>query len=331
MTAEAPQTPPSPVPPNQRPSSKLPVTLQIAIAALAVICVLVLIALFTGNMESHGSQVTVTVLYFAVFVGVLIGSLGLSSRAPSFPLPLAVIADILLLVYGMTLTWVSWAERSGYSIYGGSRSWMSNQWFAFWMLIPVLVLFAIPVFIAWGGARLSRNRQILHVLSTTLAVLMSGLAVMSAFPPLIERSFGLTTTQTYWNVTLSIWIVALALIAVYSLLLWFYGREDRLALRAFAHSASMNQGAGWPQAPIAPMAPAASYGTPHAQVHETTPVTELTPWPFAEDGVTPLPAGPDGLPVFSVLRPFDGRPFAVQAGDPEADAAIQRGRFAAGR
>ena len=54
-------------------TGRLPLPLILAIVALALVTVFVIIAVFTGNMNTYGGEVVVTVVYFAVFVLTLLG------------------------------------------------------------------------------------------------------------------------------------------------------------------------------------------------------------------------------------------------------------------
>ncbi len=322
---------------SQQPTHRrIPLSLSISIAALAIISLLVIVALFTGNMDTFGGEIVTTIVYFAVFVGTLIGALAISSRSGTFPLPLAVVADVFVMAFGMVLIWIRYMAPNTsleYDYYD-SYSSVSNSWMAFFILVPIWIVVFIPVLIAWAGTRLSRGVTILRGLSTATALLFCVLAVLSFVPVLAERSFGVDVTELYWRVVAAVWILAIALVAIYALLLWFYRRDTREHVVPPASAAPQVSHYGMGHVPSG-----ASYGTPHAQVisgAQGVPAsrpaqTELTPWPFAEDGVTPLAVGRDGLPVFASLRTFDGRPSAVQPGDPEALAAIERGRIAAGR
>ncbi len=286
-------------------TGRLPLPLILAIVALALVTVFVIIAVFTGNMNTYGGEVVVTVVYFAVFVLTLIGALAIESRARAFPLLLAVLADSLFMAYGVLLTWVNYVDSACAELYNdycfdAYTYGLSNAWTAFWILIPVWVVFILPVLAAWVGAKLSGESLPLHAIWWVASVLLGVLAVMSWLPLLLERSFGFAVLDLYWRITAAIWIMTIAVIAVYALLYWFYRKQ----LRAARAQVSAEPG------------PAVSAGG-------------LTPWPFAEDGLTPLPAGAEGVPRFDVLATFDGRPGPVQPGDPEALAAIERGRVVA--
>lgn len=297
---------------------RLPLTLLIAIGALAVVTLGVLVAVLFGSLTTYGGEIFVTIIYFSVFVGTLIGALAIANRAPSFPLTLALVADVFIIVFGAVLVWVDASPGYSWDDYSSSR-WESNSLAAFVLLIPLWLTVIAPVFLAWGAARLSRRNPTLAWLSLSTTSLVAALAFLSFVPTVVEESFGASTPDWYWRVVAAIWVVAIALVAVYALLFWFYRRD-----RASAPARPARAGVVAPQQypPVSPPAaraePVASTGAP-------------LPWPFAEDGVTPLAAGEDGLPIFAQLRTFDGRASAVQAGDPEAAAAIERGRIAAER
>lgn len=321
------ETPDSPAPVDVReaePLRQIPLSLWTAIGALAVITILVLVAVFTGNIQTYGSQIFVTIVYFAAFIGTLIGAFAIATRSPSFPLPLAILSGVFVIAYGLVLIWVDFVstQQYGYShLRGDEWSALSNPWTAFWLLVPLWVVIMVPVVIAWAGVSLSGHNVVLRLLSIAAASLFAVVAVLWFLPVVISRSFGYGMTDFYDRTVAAAWIVAIALAAVYALLLWFFRREERVALRR--ESPTVGRQDGRDIEGVLPY-PAESAGSPQNQA-------ELTPWPFYEDGVTPLPVGVDGLPVFSVLQTFDGRPYPVQVGDSEAVAAIERGRIAAGR
>lgn len=195
---------------SRSPEPRMPVSLLVAIGAMVVVTVFVVVALFLGDVAARGARITVTIVYFAVFVGTTIGALAVGTRRRSFPVPLALGAAVYVMAYGSVLVWVdAHATAAG------------NAGYAVGVLVPLWLLVIVPVLVAWAGAALSQGDRALEGVATAGAVILGLEAILTMLPLLLDRSFGLAVGALYWRIVTAAWVVAAMLVAVFALLLWW--------------------------------------------------------------------------------------------------------------
>lgn len=323
-----PSAPGAAVPAASAPARRrLPPGLWIAIGALVAITLLVIVSLFLGDVPARGTKVIVTIILFGMFVGVTIGELAIADRDRGYPVAFGVVTSVYVLAWCTLLTWLEPVAAGDRLARGGD-----NAGIALLMLVPLLVVAKLPVVAVWLFLRPAGTDRTLRALTWVSAGLLGALAVVLFLPLLLGRSFRVEVGDWFGRLIVIVAMLAFLAASIDVLLTWWTGRDRRRAARAERARARVAgpvraAGAPGPVASVIPAPPAtsASPATGDGGVPAGAASAPL-PWPVAEDGVTPLPAGPDGRPVFSVLRPWAGRTAPVAEGDPEADAAVERAR-----
>ncbi|MCD7101684.1 hypothetical protein [Pseudoclavibacter sp. 13-3] len=318
-----------------RAANKIPTNLWIAIGALVAVTLFVIISLFFGDVPAKGGKVTVTVVYFAAFIGITIGELSIADRDRFYPVPLAIVSSVYVVAFGVMLTWIEpvrqisdvYPYRSSVSTAG------QNAALAIGLLIPLIIAAKAPVAAARFTFKQAGENAVLKFLAFASAGLFSLLAVILFLPTLLQRSFRVDAGEWFGRVIVIVLMLAFLAISVFILLAWTFNADDRRARRlerqqSLARQRQQPYNSETPQQPAATqpaVVPEAS-AAPESLVSPAAESTPHLPWPVFEDGFTPLPVDPYGRPAFSVLQPFAGRTEPVVEGSPEADAAIERAR-----
>lgn len=286
-------------------------TLFVAMCLLAVVTLVTVVLIFTGDFGSQSSRVVWTVLVFLGFTGLLAFDLNLS-RKDSTPLVVGVAGNTYLLGVLMLAIWMK-----------SSETWGLTGWLGMVVFMTFLVVRA-AVAGAWGLLVAGRKSQTAFgvIVGRVAAVLLGLSGVMLTFHYVLE-AFGAGATEFYWRTTVAVIVVAALAASVTVLLFWNRRNLDWQEREAAGmHAAPMAARAGQPpvmnprpgQVPAAPVmvrpgpavrpassapaeAPAERQRPQGQEAPGGQPAGGLLPWPVYPDG-TPYPAGPDGQPVF---------------------------------
>lgn len=267
-------------------------SIWVAIGALIAAALVCVVWVLIGDENGIVGKAFLTVLLLAAFAGVAILETNLAARRPAWLALASMLAWVLILLIGAFLIWM---PTSGYFGVGAER-------FFRFILIALIIQGALL------HARLLLRAYERHqtTFTTVVTYVTIGLVVILAVMlvlPLMTDEF-VTYRPLYWRV-----VVALAILAAVGTAI------VPLVNALFA-----------PKAPRA-AAPAPYNGVPPA--YGRVPAPALTPaplpWPTFADGVTPLPALPDGTPDWNAY--YTGRPTyapaasAAQASQPMSAAA----------
>ena len=267
-------------------------SIWVAIGALIAAALVCVVWVLIGDENGIVGKAFLTVLLLAAFAGVAILETNLAARRPAWLALASMLAWVLILLIGAFLIWM---PTSGYFGVGAER-------FFRFILIALIIQGALL------HARLLLRAYERHqtTFTTVVTYVTIGLVVILAVMlvlPLMTDEF-VTYRPLYWRV-----VVALAILAAVGTAI------VPLVNALFA-----------PKAPRA-AAPAPYNGVPPA--YGRVPAAALTPaplpWPTFADGVTPLPALPDGTPDWNAY--YTGRPTyapaasAAQASQPMSAAA----------
>lgn len=267
-------------------------SIWVAIGALIAAALVCVVWVLIGDENGIVGKAFLTVLLLAAFAGVAILETNLAARRPAWLALASMLAWVLILLIGAFLIWM---PTSGYFGVGAER-------FFRFILIALIIQGALL------HARLLLRAYERHqtTFTTVVTYVTIGLVVILAVMlvlPLMTDEF-VTYRPLYWRV-----VVALAILAAVGTAI------VPLVNALFA-----------PKAPRA-AAPAPYNGVPPA--YGRVPAAALTPaplpWPTFADGVTPLPALPDGAPDWNAY--YTGRPTyapaasAAQASQPMSAAA----------
>ena len=267
-------------------------SIWVAIGALIAAALVCVVWVLIGDENGIVGKAFLTVLLLAAFAGVAILETNLAARRPAWLALASMLAWVLILLIGAFLIWM---PTSGYFGVGAER-------FFRFILIALIIQGALL------HARLLLRAYERHqtTFTTVVTYVAIGLVVILAVMlvlPLMTDEF-VTYRPLYWRV-----VVALAILAAVGTAI------VPLVNALFA-----------PKAPRA-AAPAPYNGVPPA--YGRVPAAALTPaplpWPTFADGVTPLPALPDGTPDWNAY--YTGRPTyapaasAAQASQPMSAAA----------
>jgi len=269
---------------------------------------------FVGDFEGKVERISATFLIFAVFVGLTTADTRLDQRHAWYA-PVALIANSYILALMLIVTWMS---DGGYFL----------GWDIFWKSLLVIavtraVVGCCQLLLGMGEGKPAALGRFAFV--TSVLAVISGILFTA---PLAIEVFDVTVPELYWKFAVaSLMLTALGL-AITLLLRWSYGasareeaRRQRLAQQAAAPMPQPYVAAPQPYvatpapvpapAPAVAPEPASPAAEPAATEAESTPASAdaaeasaadeqpLLPWPTFADG-SPLPAGPDGQPDFSV-------------------------------
>lgn len=296
------QAPAAPTAPQAAPRSSarapkqggLSTFLKVSIVLLAGLTVASISLLFIGDFEGKFERVFSTFALFAVFV--LFTALDTRREQKSeWYAPVALIANSYILALLLIVIWMTPYESFGlmFEIF-----WKS----VFVILTTRLVILCCQLLLRAGDR--------LPAAVTRFAFATSVLAVLSGIlftAPVGIDAFDLNIPDLYWRIATALLILTALGLSITLLLRWSYGAEHREARRAaerahLAHGAVVDNRA-FPAQQAVPAQPAPlAQPAPQAVAPDGQP---LLPWPTFADG-TPLPAGPDGQPDFSVVQQRPG-------------------------
>lgn len=306
---------------------KMSVFLKVSIVLLIGLTVASISLLFIGDFDGRGQRVFSTFALFAVFV-VLTAIDTNRERRNDWYAPVALVANTYILGLLLVVIWCTPFDR--YSLLF-DIIWKS----VFVIVVTRAVILSCELLLRTGGrsgeaaGRFAFGTSALAVLSGILFTAPVGIGV-----------FALTIPDLYWKIATSVLILTALGLSVTLLLRWANRSDERAARRLEQQSVpayplpeqGVGVAAGYPvepapyaapapygapapaQQPVpeqpvpehaAPEQPAAEQPAPDAPADEApaqpAPAAEggLLPWPTFQDG-TPIPAGPDGQPDFSV-------------------------------
>lgn len=267
-------------------------SIWVAIGALIAAALVCVVWVLIGDENGIVGKAFLTVLLLAAFAGVAILETNLAARRPAWLALASMLAWVLILLIGAFLIWM---PTSGYFGVGAERFF---RFILIALIIQGALLHARLLLRAYERHQTTFNTVVTYV-TIGLVVILAVMLVL----PLMTDEF-VTYRPLYWRV-----VVALAILAAVGTAI------VPLVNALFA-----------PKAPRA-AAPAPYNGVPPA--YGRVPAAALTPaplpWPTFADGVTPLPALPDGTPDWNAY--YTGRPTyapaasAAQASQPMSAAA----------
>ena len=267
-------------------------SIWVAIGALIAAALVCVVWVLIGDENGIVGKAFLTVLLLAAFAGVAILETNLAARRPAWLSLASMLACVLILLTGAFLIWM---PTSGYFGVGAERFF---RFILIALIIQGALLHARLLLRAYERHQTTFTTVVTYV-TIGLVVILAVMLVLS----LMTDEF-VTYRPLYWRV-----VVALAILAAVGTAI------VPLVNALFA-----------PKAPRA-AAPAPYNGVPPA--YGRVPAAALTPaplpWPTFADGVTPLPALPDGTPDWNAY--YTGRPTyapaasAAQASQPMSAAA----------
>ncbi|WP_288785060.1 hypothetical protein [uncultured Microbacterium sp.] len=267
-------------------------SIWVAIGALIAAALVCVVWVLIGDENGIVGKAFLTVLLLAAFAGVAILETNLAARRPAWLALASMLAWVLILLIGAFLIWM---PTSGYFGVGAERFF---RFILIALIIQGALLHARLLLRAYERHQTTFTTVVTYV-TIGLVVILAVMLVLS----LMTDEF-VTYRPLYWRV-----VVALAILAAVGTAI------VPLVNALFA-----------PKAPRA-AAPAPYNGVPPA--YGRVPAAALTPaplpWPTFADGVTPLPALPDGTPDWNAY--YTGRPTyapaasAAQASQPMSAAA----------
>lgn len=267
-------------------------SIWVAIGALIAAALVCVVWVLIGDENGIVGKAFLTVLLLAAFAGVAILETNLAARRPAWLALASMLAWVLILLIGAFLIWM---PTSGYFGVGAERFF---RFILIALIIQGALLHARLLLRAYERHQTTFTSVVTYV-TIGLVVILAVMLVL----PLMTDEF-VTYRPLYWRV-----VVALAILAAVGTAI------VPLVNALFA-----------PKAPRA-AAPAPYNGVPPS--YGRVPAPALTPaplhWPTFADGVTPLPALPDGTPDWNAY--YTGRPTyapaasAAQASQPMSAAA----------
>lgn len=267
-------------------------SIWVAIGALIAAALVCVVWVLIGDENGIVGKAFLTVLLLAAFAGVAILETNLAARRPAWLALASMLAWVLILLIGAFLIWM---PTSGYFGVGAERFF---RFILIALIIQGALLHARLLLRAYERHQTTFTTVVTYV-TIGLVVILGVMLVL----PLMTDEF-VTYRPLYWRV-----VVALAILAAVGTAI------VPLVNALFA-----------PKAPRA-AAPAPYNGVPPA--YGRVPAAALTPaplpWPTFADGVTPLPALPNGTPDWNAY--YTGRPTyapaasAAQASQPMSAAA----------
>ena len=282
-------------------SSKiLRASLWVAIGALIAAALVCVVWVLIGDDNGIIGKAFLTIVLLAGFAGVAIIEAQLASRRPAWLALASMVAWVLTLLIGAFLIWM---PTSGHFGVGAER------FFRFVLIVLIIqgALLHARLFLA---ASLRHQTTFTTVVTYVTIGLVGILAVMLLLPLVIQEAVDFR--PLYWRVVVALAILAAvgtALVPLVNAL--FAPKRPRPPMPA-------------PYGAIAP----APYGSPapqsygHTEAHpyggQSAPAP-LLPWPTFVDGVTPLPALPDGSPDWNAY--YTGVPSYPQQSAPALPAA----------
>lgn len=288
----APQAPVAPSAGAAGGKKKLSTFLKVSIILLSALTVASISLVFIGDFDGKFERVFSTFLLFALFVVLTALDTSREQRSEWYA-PVALIANAYILGLLLIVIWMT--EYDPF--------WLG--WEIFWK--SLLVVAVVRVVILGAQLLLMFGRGLPDIV-TRFAFVTSVLGVLSGIlftAPVGVEAFDVTIPELYWKIATATLILTALALAITTLLRWAFrgeAREQRRAERE-AQRAAVYGGHGqdprhYPAGAPA-VAPQGQGGTQAPAQVEAQP--ELLPWPTFADG-TPLPAGPDGQPDFSVLN-----------------------------
>ncbi|GEB94707.1 hypothetical protein [Microbacterium lacticum] len=267
-------------------------SIWVAIGALIAAALVCVVWVLIGDENGIVGKAFLTVLLLAAFAGVAILETNLAARRPAWLALASMLAWVLILLIGAFLIWM---PTSGHFGVGAERFF---RFILIALIIQGVLLHARLLLQAYSRHQTGFTTAVTSV-TIGLVVILGVMLVL----PLMTDEF-VHYRPLYWRV-----VVALAILAAVGTAI------VPLVNALFA-----------PKAPRA-AAPAPYNGVPPA--YGRVPAAALTPaplpWPTFADGVTPLPALPDGTPDWNAY--YTGRPTyapaasAAQASQPMSAAA----------
>lgn len=298
---------------NDGSQTKLSTFMKVSIGILTAVTLASIALLFIGDFEGKFERVFSTIALFAIFV-LLTGFDTRRERKNEWYAPVALIANAYILGLLLIVIWVTPYDPFGL------------QWSILWKSVFVivttrLVTFGMELLLKIGEERpapLGRWGQITSILGVLALILFTA--------PVGIEAFRVTVPDLYWKFAVATLILTALGLAITLLLRWYYRSGEKAAQRPVQpqqpapvqpgpavapQQAAVPQPAATqpvaPQQTVQPQAPAPAQPPVASPASESAP-SQLLPWPTFADG-TPLPAGPDGQPDFSVLQqpPYAGQ------------------------
>lgn len=283
-------------------SKVLRASVWVAIGALIAAAIVCVIWVLIGDSNGIVGKAFMTVVLLAGFAGVSIGESNLAPRRPAWLALASIVTWVIALLVGAFLIWMP-----GYLSYGFER------FFKFVLIVLILqgALLHVRLFLkAHQRYQVAFTSVVTYV---TLALVVI-LAVMLIVPTLTEEY--VYYRPIYWRVVVALAILAAvgtALVPLVNAL--FAPKRPRPETPAGHTPASYTQPALERRyAEYTPSAPQQPYAPPAGHDPVSAPQ-----WPTYADGVTPLPALPDGAPDWNAYytgHPSFPPPPAEQAAPP---------------
>jgi hypothetical protein len=313
----------------------LPTFLIISIALLVAFTIGAIALLFLGNAEGKFLRVSWTFVIFAVFVALTAFDMNFDAKQEWYS-PAALVVNVYILAVSVLVIWVPEYRE------------VFLAWDIFTKIVGVVVLMRLLLL----GCQLILGAKVERpTIVETVAIITTVLGILSGVlfsAPAAITAFAVNIPDLYWKIAVSTLILTALALSVFVLLHWQYRHDIRamnpntrlfsLRNRPYTNGPRTQQmpqvapGQPMPQqaqrpmtqpVPQTPQHPAAQQQTQQrpeqpqprraaAEPDANGQQPKLLPWPTFEDG-TPIPAGPDGQPDFSV----PGAPFPPHLLDQE--------------
>lgn len=278
-------------PGTPQPGTRLPrIAVWVALGGLIVATVIGVVMVLVGTADDIAPRALLTVILIAAFTGVIFLDASLASRRPVWFVLTSMGVWVATLLIGAVMVWMPAPPVPGvYSLFQAPARVV-----AFLLIVLILQLAVLYVRLFVKGWEHHRT-PLVNVIARVTIVLAILLTVMLVFPLMLGG--WVVFHDIYWRLVVAIAILAAvgtALVPLVTALLTPGGMPRGRA--------SYGRGVG--------------HGVGHGVSTHAAPA-----WPTYPDGVTPLPIGPDGQPLWDAPRyGADPRGVASRLGQAAAGA-----------
>lgn len=289
-----PHQPPQPHPEEGEPRTQYwRFAVWIAIGALIASAIVCVIWVLIGPGSDIIGKAFLTILLLAAFSGSALLDASLAERRPQWYALLSMIGWVVILLAGAVLIWSP-------PRYFDSYEWDEPGVRIFQFLLIVLIV-RLAILHNWLYLR-SYLRRVTPFLTAIVWITVALVGVLTILLVIALTIVGFAPGEFYWRIVVAITILATVGTAIVPLVRALTTPRQRPAHpQAFSGQVAPGQLApGQAYAPTA-YAPTQQAYTGYAQVAPAAPA-----WPTYVDGVTPLPALPDGSPDFNAY--YTGQP-----------------------
>lgn len=263
-------------PTTESPADKRPSffrgVIWIAIGALIAAAIVSVVWILVGSQDAVFGRAFLTILLLAGFAGAALFDANEAPKRPAWYQVASMVGWVVILLCGAVKIWMP-----------AQASWWVGDGIPFFEFVGILLIVRLALlhFRLYLRAHERYVTTFTQIVAIVTVVLVSALAVMLIIPLV----FGEWYNDQYWRVVASLTILAAVGTALVPLMNALNAPKKPKPANPFAAS-----GGGY----AASVPPAGAYA--QAGLPAAPPAAPRQQWPTYVDGVTPLPALPDGTP-----------------------------------